>query len=146
MERRERKESTLIACFYFIKNKLIRFYYYAERLAIMYTPFISSFLYCVHTKMLKSGTQESIYYYYNADICGHSLLWLWLVYIRSKKMCKWYKLSIITSGLSHFSNFLYYMGLFDYDMFLDVILSMFILSMLFWLIFMVTYNTAKKVC
>lgn len=137
--------STINSClnrFIISYNKL---YGYLERLAIMYVPFISSLMYCIHTYMMKEGIKGSMFYKYNSDFSGHSLFWLFVVYARSKRMCKWYRMSIKLAALSHLLNIMYYEGILGADMFLDCTLAIFIASVLCWLIFRITYKTTKSI-
>lgn len=77
-----------------------------ERFVVMYTPFLSSVFYVIHTMLLKNEVYDSLFFGYNSNFFGHSIFWLYVVLIRSKNMCKWYKLSIKSSMVMNFLNIL----------------------------------------
>ncbi len=118
---------------------------FIERCVVMFTPFVSSFLYVIHTFMLKEGVSESIFYGYNSNTFGHSIFWLYLVLIRSKSMCKWYKLSIKLSMAMNFMNILYYHKLISWIGLLDIALSFSIASIICWLIFISAKKVSKSI-
>ena len=121
-----------------------RIYSKMERFIIMYVPFISSIMFFIHM-ILYVNEVQTIFYNINADISGHSILWLWAFYIRSKTMCKWYKLSIITAMLSHVFNFMYYKNMIDIYVFMNLGMSIAIVSIILFVFFLITYRTSKKI-
>lgn len=117
----------------------------ADRFIIMYLPFVSSLFYVIHTLMLMDKVESSLFYGYNSNLFGHSIFWLYLILVRSKNMCKWYKLSIMSSMLMNVLNVLYYHNIIGWLSFLDLLLVLSIISILSWLIFRITYKTSKAI-
>lgn len=110
----------------------------------MYTPFISSVMYCINIQIYKNEIESDLYFY-NSEMSGHSLFWLQLVLSRSRNMCIWYKGAIVLSMICHVINIMYYNGLVKFSEFISYSFSIAILSILSWLIFRVTYKTSKAI-
>lgn len=130
--------------FYF-KRIIKRIANLLERFAIMYIPFLSSIFYVVHTILMKNGVTDTLFYGYNANTFGHSIMWLTLVLLKSKRMCKWYKLSIIFSMCTNVLNILYYHKIIPKICLIDIAFSFVIASIISWLIFRLTYKTTKVI-
>lgn len=117
-----------------------------ERFMIMYVPFISSIMYCISVICFYTKNYSPLYASYNANLSGHSIFWLQLVLSRSKNMCKWYKMSIIFSMLSHVINILYYHKIIGLAKYFSISLSIAIMSIITWLVFRITYRVGKIFC
>lgn len=130
----------------YLYSLCVRLYGLYERFIIMYTPFISSVLYSINIFLFKEEMAEnSDLYFYNGEISGHSLIWLQLALTRSKSMCKWYKGAILLSMFCHVINIMYYNGLVEFSYFTSLTFSIAIISIIFWLIFRITYKTTKAI-
>ena len=116
-----------------------------ERFVVMYTPFLSSVFYVIHTMLLKNEVYDSLFFGYNSNFFGHSIFWLYVVLIRCKNMSKWYKLSIKSSMVMNFLNILYYHHIIERIGLLDMALVFSIISILCWLIFVSTCNISKVI-
>ena len=110
----------------------------------VHTFFILCF-YVIHTMLLKNEVYDSLFFGYNSNFFGHSIFWLYVVLIRSKNMCKWYKLSIKSSMVMNFLNILYYHHIIERIGLLDMALVFSIISILCWLIFVSTCNISKVI-
>ena len=79
------------------------------------------------------------------ELTGNSILLLLYVLVHSKRMCKWYKLSIYSLLAIHVLNFAYHIKLIDVPVLLKLGICVNITSILFWLMFRITYKTAKVI-
>lgn len=111
----------------------------------LYTPFICCTFSALHGVLFICKI-ESIFYKLSGEFFGQSIIILLFIWIHSKRMCKWYKLSIISLILVHIINLMYYI----IDWF-PVIISIYgglilnIIGMLCWLVFITTMNMRKTI-
>lgn len=117
-----------------------------QRFIKLYTPFICSIVAAIHGVLflLEKGNSNILLFF--GDITGNSILLLYFVLIHSKRMCKWYKMSIYLLMVVHFLNLLYYaIGEIPAWIVLYCGLILNIASVMCWLIFRVTYKTSKVI-
>lgn len=110
----------------------------------MYVPFISSVLFFIHMVLFVNNV-DTLFFNINADLSGHSILWLIAFLGRSKKMCIWYKLSIKVAILSHVFNFMYYKKFIDIYVYMNLGISIAIISLTITLFFIVTYRAGRTI-
>lgn len=118
-----------------------------RRLIKQYTPFICAIISAIHGVMFlcKVGSVEAFQTMGNTS--GYSLILLAYVWAHSKKMCKWYKSSIIMLALVNVLNIMYYNTSFValwLVLYGGLILN--IASMMCWLIFITIRTISKTVC
>ena len=126
-------------------KRIKRLYNLYERFVIMYIPFITSIMYGICMFIYYFDINSRYYNSYNADVVGHSFLWLQTVLSRSRNMCKWYKASIVTLMFTHLVNIIYYHGLIKLATYINTSIAIAITSTVFWLIFRITYKTSKAI-
>lgn len=111
----------------------------------LYTPFICAVISVIHGVLILNNVNSSVLRCIG-DFTGHSMLVLLFIWIHSKRMCKWYKLSIIMLFLIHVMNITYYItGIIPIWIILYGGLILNIASVMCWLIFRVTYKTSKAI-
>lgn len=110
----------------------------------LYTPFICAIISTIHGVLLVNKVQTS-FYFIAQELTGNSILLLLYVLVHSKRMCKWYKLSIYSLLAIHVLNFAYHIKLIDVPVLLKLGICVNITSILFWLMFRITYKTAKVI-
>lgn len=108
------------------------------------TPFICAIISTIHGVLLVNKVQTS-FYFIAQELTGNSILLLLYVLVHSKRMCKWYKLSIYSLLAIHVLNFAYHIKLIDVPVLLKLGICVNITSILFWLMFRITYKTAKVI-
>lgn len=111
----------------------------------LYTPFICAIIACIHGVLFLLKYQNITLNILN-DLSGHSILLLWFIWIHSKRMCKWYKLSIMMLFIIHIMNVVYYItGVIPVWIIIYGGLILNIASVMFWLIFRITYKATKVI-
>lgn len=111
----------------------------------LYTPFICAIIACIHGVLFLLKYQNIMLNIFN-DLSGHSILLLWFIWIHNKRMCKWYKLSIMMLFIIHIMNIVYYItGVIPVWIIIYGGLILNIDSVMFWLIFRITYKTSKVI-
>lgn len=111
----------------------------------LYTPFICAIISTIHGVLLVNKVQTS-FYFIAQELTGNSILLLLYVLVHSKRMCKWYKLSIYSLLAIHVLNLAYYIKLIDVPILLKLGICINITSILFWLVFRITYRVSKIIC
>lgn len=109
----------------------------------LYTPFIFAVIALIHGVLFLTGNNCKEFISIN-EFSGHSIIALWYIWIHSKRMCKWYKRSLIMLFSIHFLNIIYYLtGIIPIWIILygGVILN--IISMICWIVFITTPNITK---
>lgn len=110
----------------------------------LYTPFILAFTAFIHGVLLLLKVKTVLYYLFNC-VTGNSLLLMLFVLVHSKRMCKWYKLSIYLLMMIHINNALTYIGVLSRTNCLYVTLFITAGAMIFWLMFITTKNITKTI-
>ena len=119
-----------------------------KRFIKLYTPFICAVIAIIYGVFYLTG-YKGLFNVVACEFTGHSILLLYYVYIHSKRMCKWYKLSIIFLALIHVSNLMYRFGILEKGSILYIGIICNIIALMCWLIFMVTRritNTIHSAC
>lgn len=112
----------------------------------LYTPFICATISAIHGVLFLLGGLDNKFFLSLGNISGYSLIALCFIWIHSKRMCKWYKLSIKFLFAVSILNILYYIvGKIPviFIMYAGVVLN--IISVMCWLIFITTRNMSKAI-
>lgn len=113
-----------------------------NKLIKLYTPFICSISSTIHG-VLYINKVDTVFYWLASNLTGHSLLVLAFILIHSKRMCKWYKLSIYCLMFVHVVNILTRFELISRPDSIKMSILINLAALLFWLIFRVTYKTTN---
>lgn len=111
----------------------------------LYTPFLCAIVSIVHIALYFIGYTGNAYSVMN-DLTGHSIIMNIYILIHSKRMCIWYKSANYLLMSIHFVNISYRIGLIPSYYIMYILLLINISALMCWLIFLVTYRTAKIVC
>ena len=118
-----------------------------NKLIKLYTPFICAVMSAIHGVCFLCKVTDIFFLRIIGDFTGHSFLLLAFVWIHSKRMCKWYKLSIKFLFCIHILNLAYYeIGLVSEWALIYGGLVLNIASMMCWLIFITLRTVYKTVC
>lgn len=116
----------------------------AKKLIILYTPFICALIASVHGVLYLSDINVRTLYVLS-EFTGHSILVILYMLVHSKRMCKWYKITLWLLMLVHFSNIMFYIGIIPRKSIIYVTLFINISALISWLIFRITYRTSKLI-
>ena len=117
-----------------------------SKLVKLYTPFICAIMSAIHGVLFILDV-DTLYYKISGELSGQSILLLIFVQIHSKRMCKWYKLSIYFLYFVHLINLMYYTtDLLTYAIALYGGLVLNIASTMCWLISITLRTISKTVC
>lgn len=111
----------------------------------IYTPFISALIALIHGVLLLSD-YDGILLWILGELTGHSVLMIAYILATSRRMCKWYKITVILLLLPHLINIGYYLGWVSYNsiIYLGIIIAIF--SLIAFLIYRVTVGITKVIC
>lgn len=110
----------------------------------LYIPFITAIIVAIHGILFNLGYNTFVFYIAQSFI-GNSILYLLYVLLHSKRMCKWYKMSICSLMLIHIVNILKKIGLIENDDVFKMTIILCTVTIILWLIFRVTYKTTKAI-
>lgn len=113
-----------------------------SRFIKLYTPFICSVISAIHGVLLFFKVDTS-FYWIASSLTGHSIFLVLFMIIHSKKMCKWYKMSLYLMLSINILNLITRLGIIERcdNIKISIVISVF--AIITWLIFRVTYNTTK---
>lgn len=115
-----------------------------KRLVKLYTPFICAIMAIIHG-VLYLCKYSGCFYWIASNFTGHSILLIMYVMVHSKRMCKWYKITLWMLMLVHVSNTLFYTDIIPRRSIIYVTLILNMLALMFWLIFMATRRITKAI-
>ena len=84
-----------------------------SRLIRIYTPFICAIVAIIHGVLSLTGYEGRLYYILN-EFTGHSIFVLLYIIATSRRMCKWYKITVCLLLSIHVLNLLYLFNLIGY--------------------------------
>lgn len=115
-----------------------------SRFVKLYTPFICSLISAIHGVLLLLKVNTS-FYWIASSLTGHSILLVLFMIIHSKRMCKWYKMTLYSMLSIHVLNLLTRLKIIERcdNIKISIVISVF--AIITWLIFRVTYKTAKVI-
>lgn len=115
------------------------------RLLRIYTPFICALAAIIHG-VLYLTHYEGMAYHVLSEFTGHSLILLLYVLSTSRRMCKWYKMTVYLLLGVHILNLLYLFTDMDYYVFFYTGLVTNIMAVICFLIFRFTRGVSKIMC
>lgn len=116
-----------------------------SRLIRIYTPFICALVAMIHGVFYLLGYESDIYYFFN-ETAGHSFCMIAYLLATSKRMCKWYKITVLMLLVVHVLNIIYLLGYIDSYMILYAGLIVNIFAIISFLIYRVTVGITKFLC
>lgn len=116
-----------------------------SKLIRIYTPFICAIIAIIHGVLSLLEYQGSLYYILN-EFTGHSIFVLLYFIATSKRMCKWYKITIYLLLSIHILNLIYLFGFIDYYRVLYIGIVINILAFISFLVYRVTVGITKILC
>lgn len=116
-----------------------------KKLIRIYTPFICAVAAIIHGvfSLLEYDTKV---YYLLGEFAGHSFLLLLYVLANSRRMCKWYKITVYLLLGIHVLNLFYLFGCLEYYTLLYLGIVVNILAVICFLIFRFTRGVSKILC
>ena len=115
------------------------------KLIRIYTPFICAIIAIIHGVLSLTGYEGSLYYILS-EFTGHSIFVLLYFIATSRRMCKWYKITVYLLLSIHILNLLY---LFDFIGYYKVIYAGIVINILAFfsfIVYRVTVGITKIIC
>lgn len=116
-----------------------------SKLIRIYTPFICAIVAIIHGVLSLTNYDGSLYYILN-EFTGHSIFVLLYIIATSRRMCKWYKLTVWLLLSIHLLNLLYLFGYIDYYRVLYAGIVINILAFFSFIVYRVTVGITKIIC